>query len=135
MSSPQIQERPGADANSMQWILGHIIASRYSILQLMGSDSNQPYGPLFSKNAEPKEPGEYPSVEELKESWNQAAKELNDRLEELTEGELEKPIERKFPGVDSTVMGGITFLHFHESYHIGQLAYIRRLHHQTQLVG
>lgn len=135
LSTRQISNRPGPDANSMHWILGHLVVSRYSILQMLGSELRHHYGEVFSKGAEAREEDEYPSVESLLEEWNQLTQELSNRLEMITEEDLVKSIDRKLPGVESNVLGGITFLHFHESYHVGQLAYIRKLHNQSQLVG
>jgi hypothetical protein len=34
---------------------------------------------------------------------------------------------RSFPDGSSTLQGGAHFLHFHETYHIGQTALLRRL--------
>ena len=43
------------------------------------------------------------------------------------------PIE--FPIESKTILGAIAFLALHESYHMGQLAYVRRFFDGTQLVG
>ena len=39
------------------------------------------------------------------------------------------------PGIEKTTAGTLAFLSLHESYHVGQLAYILRLHGREKLVG
>lgn len=48
------------------------------------------------------------------------------RLEELTEAELSAPAPRSFAIPDRSVRGAITFLAYHEGYHIGQMAFLRK---------
>ena len=40
--------------------------------------------------------------------------------------ELETAVDARFPGVDRTRLGALTFLVQHDSYHIGQLALLRK---------
>ena len=51
---------------------------------------------------------------------------IDARLEEITAEELSAPSERGFPGVERTRLGVLTFLVQHDSYHVGQLALLRK---------
>jgi hypothetical protein len=57
------------------------------------------------------------------------------RLELLTEEELAKPASFPVLTGDKTKRGAIVFLNYHETYHIGQMAYLRKWLGYSQLVG
>jgi len=57
------------------------------------------------------------------------------RLKVLTDEELSKPAPFPVPAGDKTQRGAIVFLNFHETYHIGQMAYLRKWLGYSQLVG
>jgi hypothetical protein len=60
---------------------------------------------------------------------------LSKRLEEIGDAELSAKCPRDFPIADKTMRGAITFLAYHEGYHVGQMAYLRKLLGKGQLVG
>ena len=78
---------------------------------------------------------ELPSLDELKKAWEDISTKMNKRLEEVTEDELSKEPPWQPPVDEKTIRGAIAFLSLHESYHVGQMAYIRRLLGYDQLVG
>lgn len=51
---------------------------------------------------------------------------LRDRLDELPAAELEAIVSPRFPMPNPTRLSALTFLVQHDSYHIGQLALLRR---------
>jgi len=73
--------------------------------------------------------------EEIAGQWKIVSDVLMDRLNELTEDELDQPSSFNVPAGEQTVRGAVAFLHFHETYHIGQLAYLRKLFGYSQLAG
>jgi hypothetical protein len=68
-----------------------------------------------------------PGKDELERAWREAGVLVRDALSGVTEATLSRSGPR-LPGSDGTVLGGVAFLLQHESYHIGQLAYIRRMY-------
>lgn len=42
--------------------------------------------------------------------------------------ELDEPAPQRYPGGDPSVLGALAFLVQHDSYHLGQLALLRRAH-------
>jgi hypothetical protein len=44
----------------------------------------------------------------------------------LAPDEWDAAVDARFPGVDRTRLGALTFLTQHDSYHIGQLALLRK---------
>ena len=51
---------------------------------------------------------------------------LRARFAQLTEADLAAPAPRSFPIEDKTMRGAVLFLTYHESYHAGQMAYVRK---------
>ena len=94
-----------------------------------------PKSKLFDYGVEPTDPSEYPSIEEIVAAWNDIAEKLKDQFEKAGDDILAGKPPFEVPGVDKTVAGMVAFLQLHESYHVGQMAYINRLHGAGKLVG
>jgi uncharacterized damage-inducible protein DinB len=69
---------------------------------------------------------ELPTLAEIRTEWERSASVLADRLDSLTETDLHEEAKARFPIGDATVLGLIAFMVQHESYHIGQLALLRK---------
>jgi len=54
-------------------------------------------------------------------------RDILERIAELLEGMLQGQSEQQLPTDDRTLLGAISFLLHHESYHIGQMGLLRRL--------
>ncbi|MGE8525759.1 MULTISPECIES: hypothetical protein [Chryseobacterium] len=108
---------PNGEANSMNWILGHLIYIRNAFLNILGEESvwdgekfscyNRGEIPLERK-------AEFVNFEELKSYLNQSQDILDAKLNAL---------ERFTPGSSTD----ISMLCLHEIYHSGQLGYLRRI--------
>jgi uncharacterized damage-inducible protein DinB len=70
--------------------------------------------------------GPLPSLAEITEAWDAVSAHLLTALEELTEDDLKREATRRLPGSDGTVGSVLPFLAQHDSYHIGQMAILRR---------
>ena len=70
----------------------------------------------------------YPPLPEILKHWQAISHPLLHSLGSLSSSDLQAPSARHFPIHDRTVLGALSFLAQHESYHIGQLALLRRLH-------
>jgi len=131
----KIEARIGDEGNSMKWLVGHLASSRYVLARHLGVDEENPYGGLFARGAEVKPESAYPSLEAIRTAWEDIAEKVERRLEKLSDDDLAAPLEGQYPINDGTIMSAIAFLSLHESYHVGQLAYIRRLHGRDGIVG
>jgi hypothetical protein len=69
---------------------------------------------------------EYPSTEEILESWDRVSDILMRQLEAADTATLAAEPPFRFPVNDETVLGGVAFLAHHEGYHLGQLGLIRK---------
>lgn len=136
LGQKELMRSPGADSNPMIWVAGHVVQSRATLLHMLGVKKETPWGELFSRGASrPEDITRYPKIEEILSVWNEMAGGLMGRLNALTEQDLEKEAPLELPGPDKTIRNAITFLAFHETFHIGQMAYLSKWLGRGQLVG
>ena len=130
-----LYERPLDKANSFHWVFGHITASRYGLAQSLGLNESVSWEKLYEFGAEVQDFGAYPSIDELKAAFLDITKKLKVRFETLTERDLAGEPPCTIPGLEKSIAGLLAYLFMHESYHVGQLAYLQRLHGGPKLVG
>ena len=111
------------------------MSSRVSLTKMIGVELENPWGKLFARGATIDENISYPGITEITSLWKEATGKLLTRLEELTEDELNSESRFPLPTTDKTQRGAIFFLNLHETYHIGQLAYLRKWLGHSQLIG
>jgi hypothetical protein len=70
--------------------------------------------------------GEWPSLDEVRRAWLGVSGPLGEVLDGLDPELLARPGTHRFPVPDPTPLGMLTFLAQHDSYHVGQAAFIRR---------
>jgi uncharacterized damage-inducible protein DinB len=120
--------RPGESSNHLLWITGHLIAVRGNLLRILGQHPawSRPWLPLFARGAKLVDPSQYPSPEEIRLAWLDVSAALAAAFEQASPEALSAPPPDKLPSFDGTISGAISFLAYHETYHIGQAAYLRR---------
>lgn len=121
---------PTPGGNCATWIVGHILRSRQFLLKLANQDWALPadLDPIFKRGSKGNEIDRYPAFDELIKLWDDAHQRLSESLPALT---VEQMAEEVAPFGDfsraDTRDRRFLFLHFHESYHVGQIGLIRRL--------
>ena len=125
--------QPGDASNPLTWVAGHLVASRDTVLKALGSEWSAPWTSLFARGAKLAAPGQYPGVEEIRRAWNDVSEQLAASLASVPADVLARPHEK--PSFDGTVGGFVAFLALHETYHVGQLGYLRKWLGYGQLVG
>jgi hypothetical protein len=119
---------PETGGNSAHWLMGHIaLYRRVLIRKLGGSIAEEEWEAIFPPRMENYPAEKFPPVDYLLEDFKQSRKLLAERFAAISEEEAGADWGREFPDGSTTIKGGSYFLHFHESYHIGQIGYIRRL--------
>ncbi len=127
--------RVGMDANPLLWIAAHLATTRNGLAQMVGLERTRPWGSRFTRGSEVGDPASIPDCDEILGAWNGVTAELERRLPQLTDAELDAPAPRDFPIDDKTLLGGVGFLAYHEAYHIGQMAIVRKALGLPGLVG
>jgi uncharacterized damage-inducible protein DinB len=127
LTAEQWLAQPKEGSNSALWILGHIVWSRSRALRLIGFTWTKPWLSLFERGTKPLEGSAYPPVNDVLDAWEDLCVSLPAALEATPDETLAKSVQELSPSLDGTVGGMICFLAMHETYHIGQIAYLRRL--------
>ena len=112
--------------SSLHWIIGHIANSRHYVGGLFNAGTEFENSELYNGGTPMKEPSAYPPIAEIKKIFENVSGKFMKRLEELTDDDINKKLESKLPVKDETMLGAIAFFSLHESYHVGQLSFIRR---------
>lgn len=117
--------RVTADTNSLSFLAAHLSQSRHYACTMAGRPLTDPLeGRLQGKSLD--DVGPLPSLSEIIAAWDAVSTHLLKTLMELTEEDLKREATRRLPGSDGTVASVLPFLAQHDSYHIGQMAILRR---------
>ena len=116
--------RPGG-ANHLLWIVGHVCWTRGMLLKRLGDDWSKPWFAHFARGAKLDESAAYPTPEEAKLALDESSERLNAAMESVSEEALAAPSTQGPPSADGKVSGVVNFLALHETYHIGQISYLR----------
>ncbi len=118
--------RPDGGGNCINWVLGHIVASRNGMLAMLGQP---PYWSdeqvaLYRRGSS----GELPTdglkpLPALIEDLDASAARVRAALDAVDDAALAATA----PSGDRTIGQRLAFLVFHESYHVGQIGVLRRL--------
>ncbi len=125
LSPEEWLKRPNETSNHIAWIVGHVIWARKAILGRLGTDWSQPWLGLYARGVKVDDTTVYPSPETLINAWLEVGGVLTDALENASEEVLSQPSTQGPPSADGKVSGVIRFLAYHETYHVGQVAYLR----------
>ena len=117
---------PSEGSNHLLWIAGHIVWARSSVLKVLGGPEwSRPWLSLFARGKKRQEATLYPSAEEVMAAFEDLSGHVTETLENASEDTLKSEAPPKSPPGDGTLGGVINFLAFHETYHVGQIAYLR----------
>jgi uncharacterized damage-inducible protein DinB len=101
----------------------------------MGKEWSRPWLPLFARGSNVADAGQYPSPEEIVAAWHDVKAALTVALEETTAEALSVPGPEKLPSFDGMLSGAVSFMAWHETYHVGQAAFLRRWLGHGQVAG
>jgi uncharacterized damage-inducible protein DinB len=127
-----VSERLNEHVNHIQWIAGHLANSRYHLAPLLELKLSFPYAESYTDRSQPPphnraiDPSvKYPSISEIKKTWNDLAKPFTEKMAALSSEQLSAETAARVP-TGKTVSDLLSFIASHESYHIGQMSIIRK---------
>jgi uncharacterized damage-inducible protein DinB len=126
---------PGDDSNHLMWVTGHVIWSRGNVLKSLNAQWTAPWLSVFARGATLASKAQYPSVGEIQNAWNDVSARLSDGLTNAPAELLSKMAPPGPPSFDGKLSGLVAFLAFHETYHVGQISYLRKWLGHGQSVG
>jgi hypothetical protein len=123
------QPRPGG--NCLNWVLGHLLWAYNGVLPLVSQDPvmDQEVLTHYARGASPiRDRAEALTFEEILNAWNQAVERVDAGLAGLTPDVLDRPAPGSPTGnPKETVRSLLTTVMFHQAYHAGQTAVLRRI--------
>lgn len=135
VADDQVWRRPTDRSNPMLWILGHMVNTRAQLLKILGEPFDAGWGDVFDRGAGLQEHTSYPTREAIQGVSRDVNARLFARLGALTDADLGRPATRAFTPAVRTVADQIAFLAMHDTYHVGQLAYVRKAIGYPGVVG
>ena len=126
ITEQQAKQRISTHSNPLIWIAAHTVWARYNVSMLLGNLNVNPYNNLFEGFKPFEEAMKFPSLKEVKTEWEKSSDLLKKTFSIVTEDQLKVESPIKSPIGDSTLDGTITFLAQHESYNIGQMAFLKK---------
>lgn len=117
---------PTENTNPIMFITIHLLDARFYIARFCGVKFKNPYKEIFDKINSHEDMKGLPSIDEIRNTWDELSKKLLAELEVITDERLSQNPRLDFPVEDKTIFGAITFMTQHESYHLGQLGYLRK---------
>ena len=125
LDDPIAQQRGTSRTNSVAFLVAHLVESRHFIAALLGAPVPSPLPPALADARSLDDAGEIPALGALAGAWEAVSAHLAVQVERTDTAQLAQEGQH-FPGSDGTVLGALVFLVQHESYHLGQVALLRR---------
>jgi DinB superfamily len=119
-------KNPGDDSNHLMWIMGHLVIHRGQTLKTLGVDWNSQWASLFARGADRLADTEYPSTDEMRAAWQEVSAHLATALQQPSADMLAKDAPKGPPSFDGKLSGTVAFYAFHDTYHVGQISFLRK---------
>jgi uncharacterized damage-inducible protein DinB len=126
VSDDEARRRLAAGGNSMLFLAAHLTDSRHFLAARLARPLENPLTPYLEKARGIEDITDWPPLAEVLAAWQAVSAHLLAALAEIPAAELAIPNAHRFPVPDSSRLGMIAFLTQHDSYHLGQLAFLRR---------
>jgi len=115
-----LNKRPNENTNSIIWIAGHVTAFRGVLANDLGGKVEDPFNGLFFQGIEDRF---YAPIDQVVKHWETASEVMVEKLKSQDEDALLK----EMPNKPCSFKDFITFLAYHEAYHIGQIGILRKI--------
>jgi uncharacterized damage-inducible protein DinB len=115
----------GEGGNGAGFIALHVVDARFYLARSLDQDVGNPFAEYEDVRSED-EVERLPPLSALLAEWDRVSPILISALETLSADRAAGPAPTRFPIDDPSLLGMAAFLVQHESYHIGQLALLRR---------
>jgi uncharacterized damage-inducible protein DinB len=125
LTHEELWRAPTARNNAMLWVAGHVAQTRATVLRLLGEPFDTGWGDLFERGAKVSDVKQYPERDEIERVMGNVAARLQAKLASLEDGFLAGPQTMDLRNA-TTMADQLAFFALHDSYHVGQMAYIRK---------
>lgn len=126
LSDEELWRRQTGRNNPILWVAGHVVQTRTVPLKILGEEFDTGWGNLFARGATLLPSTTYPSREQIQQVMSDVSRRLDAKLASVGDDQLVQPgAGPDVPG-GKTVADQIAFFALHDSYHVGQMAFIRK---------
>jgi hypothetical protein len=126
VSQGEAQRRLDGGGNSIIFLAAHLTDTRHFLAGRLGHPLTNPLSRYLADARSIEDIGEWPTLDEVRRAWLGVSGHLGGVLDGLGPDSLDQPGAHRFPVPDPTPLGMLAFLVQHDSYHVGQAAFIRR---------
>lgn len=117
-----------AAGHDPRWIAGHLALYRRSVLAMMGlPKAEEPWMACFARGKTAADVPPDLDMARVLASFKAAGEAMAGAWDGLSQEALAAPMGRTLPDGTSTILDGLRFLAWHETYHLGQLGLFRKL--------
>jgi uncharacterized damage-inducible protein DinB len=125
LSTEEWTKRPNDSSNSLLWVIAHVVWARSRTLAFLGIEWSRPWLDQFGRGSKAGDTAGHPTPEEVVLAWQNVGERLTSELETASQETLSAPAPPRMPTYDGKISGLVNFLAWHETYHVGQAAYLR----------
>jgi uncharacterized damage-inducible protein DinB len=126
LTDAEAQRRLDGGGNSVVFLAAHLTDSRHFLVARLGHPLANPLAPVLAEAGGIDDIPAWPPLAEIRNAWAAVSEHLVATLGSVSAEELARPNAHRFPLSDSTQLGLVAFLAQHDSYHVGQTAFLRR---------
>jgi [ribosomal protein S5]-alanine N-acetyltransferase len=126
LSDEEALQRLERGGNTIAFLAAHLTDTRHFLANRLGHPLANPLQRYLAEASSIEDIVEWPTLAEQREWWRTVSRHLCEVVARRTAEELRRAGGHRFPIEDPTEVGLIAFLAQHDSYHIGQVAFIRR---------
>ena len=135
LSDEDVWRQPSGSGNPIGWIIGHLTETRAGLLGDMGRPFDCGWSRAFQRGSALQGQTGYPARAAIEAAWKGTHAAMRDAFANVTADRLAAPVSRRpVPGVES-LADLIAFCGFHESYHVGQVGFIRKQLGHSSIAG
>lgn len=126
LTDAEARHRLAGGGNSIAFLAAHLADTRHFIAARLGRPLANPLTRYLADARTIDEIETLPPLDQIRDAWLAVAAHLASVLEGLTPEMLAREQIHRFPLADTTAVGFLAFLAQHDSYHVGQAAFLRR---------
>jgi uncharacterized damage-inducible protein DinB len=126
LTDAEAQHRLPGGGNSVAFLAAHLTDSRHFLASRLGHPLPNPLARYLADAKSIDEIRSWATLDQVRAAWISISAHLLTVLESLGTEQLDRPNAHRFPCDDTTGLGLIAFLTQHDSYHIGQVGFVRR---------
>ncbi len=126
LTDSEAQLRLPGGGNSVAFLAAHLTDSRHFLASRLGHSAPNPLSRYLADAKSIDEIRSWATLDQVRAAWISISGHVLTVLDAIGSEELNRPNAHQFPCDDTSVLGLLAFLTQHDSYHIGQVGFIRR---------